>query len=546
MKFFQRMKLQWARHQQRWFGKWHVYLGIIAGAIVVVTGLTGSILVFQDEIDHALNPGMFRVMEQKQRIELADIVPVVRQKYPQLQFSYVMLSDVKGDPNLAYRFFNFKNEEEFFINPYTAELSGKRIYESSFIHIVTDIHTSLLVPVAGRYIVGLATLCLLILTISGLRLWIPQKWKQLKSVLTVKFSSGFKRQNYDWHNVLGFYSSPVVALLSLTGVCITFSPVVIALLFVFDGRSPQGVAALLGAKSAYTSGAKPLTAHEIVAEAKKQIPDLRVAGITLPADSTGNYRLDIVGPGLPKSGRREMMILDQYSGKVLLNSRKDFPNSGYGYLSWVTPIHYGTFGGMPTRILALLGGLMPLVLFVTGFIIWWPRYRKQKRQRQKKAARAAADLTASTTILRQKLKAVNTATETELVVLENSDEYNEVLTFKKRRTFSTAWQCFYTNLKAGFRYALWFVVVGFVMGALYGLFSGVIIQPAVFAVTFTTFVVVMNFVVALLVYAINVVIFSPFRRGSSAIVRYFAISLAFLLVFVASYLLLLNTGMKVF
>ncbi|RXK86612.1 PepSY-associated TM helix domain-containing protein [Filimonas effusa] len=547
MKFFQRIKLQWARHQQRWFGKWHVYLGIVAGLIVVVTGLTGSILVFQDEIDHALNPGKFHVMEQQQRIELADIVPVVRQKYPQLKFNYVMLSDTKGDPNLAYRFFNLKTKEEFFIDPYTAQLSGKRIYESAFIHIVTDIHRSLLVPVAGRYIVGLSTLCLLMLTISGLRLWIPQKWKQLKSVLTVKFSAGFKRQNYDWHNVLGFYSSPVIALISLTGICITFSPLVIAMIFILDGRSPQGVAALLGAKSTYTTGAKPLTPHDIVAEAKKQMPYLRVAGIALPEDSTGNYRLDVVGAGLPKSGRREMIILDQYTGKVLLNSRKDFPNSGYGYLSWVTPIHFGTFGGLPTRILALLAGLMPLALFVTGFIIWLPRYRKQKRQRRKKAASANYDLATSAANRHQQLLPTDTATETSLDILEDIDEYPEVLVFKKRRrTISAAWQCFYSNLKAGFKYAVWFVVIGFVMGALYGLFSGVIIQPAIFAVTFTTFIVIMNFAVALPVYAINVVILSPFKKGSRSVVRYFAISLAFLLVYVAVYLLLLNTGMKVF
>lgn len=540
MKFFQRIKLQWARHQQRWFGKWHVYLGIIAGAILVVTGLTGSILVFQDEIDRALNPEMFRVMGQQPRMGLGEIIPVVKQKYPDLQFSYVMLSDMKDAPNLAYRFFNFKTEEEFFINPYTAELSGKRIYESSFIHVVTEIHRTLLVPAIGRYIVGLSTLCLLILTISGLRLWIPQKWKQLKSVLTVKFSAGFKRQNYDWHNVLGFYSAPVVSLLSLTGICLTFSPVVVGLLFVFNGRSPQGVAALLGAKSAYTAGAKPLTPHEIVLKGQKLMPGIHVAGIAMPADSTGNYRLDVIAPGLPKSGRREMLIFDQYSGKVILNSRTDFPNSGYGYLSWVTPIHYGTFGGMPTRILALLGGLMPLALFVTGFIIWWPRYRKQKRQRQKKAAGGHH------IPLRKRRPVGGRAIHEVDEVVAAAGEYKEGLTVKKKPGLKAAWKCFLANFKAGFRYALWFVLVGLVMGALYGLLSGVIIQPAVFAVTYTTFFVVMNFVVALLVYVINVLFLSPFRKGSRAIVRYFAISLAFVLVFVCSYWLLLNTGMKVF
>ncbi|WP_029279647.1 PepSY domain-containing protein [Pedobacter borealis] len=47
-------RLSWAKHQKRWFGKWHLYVGIIAGAIVAFVGVIGSILVFQDEIDRGL------------------------------------------------------------------------------------------------------------------------------------------------------------------------------------------------------------------------------------------------------------------------------------------------------------------------------------------------------------------------------------------------------------------------------------------------------------------------------------------------------------
>ena len=57
--------LEWAKHQKRWFGKWHTYVGIIAGGILAFVGLTGSILVFQDEIDRALNKELFDVIAQQ-------------------------------------------------------------------------------------------------------------------------------------------------------------------------------------------------------------------------------------------------------------------------------------------------------------------------------------------------------------------------------------------------------------------------------------------------------------------------------------------------
>ncbi len=39
------------------------------------------------------------------------------------------------------------------------------------------------------------------------------------------------------------------------------------------------------------------------------------------------------------------------------------------------PLHYGTFSGLPTRILYIFVGLAPTFLFVTGFVMWRYRYR---------------------------------------------------------------------------------------------------------------------------------------------------------------------------
>lgn len=514
--------LNWAKHQKRWFGKWHLYLGIIAGAIVAFVGVTGSILVFQDEIDRALNPDLFVVVAQKKKMPIEDIVPLIKAKNPKLKIDYLFLGDIKN-PNEAYSITNLKTEEQTFINPYNGEISGKRIYTSSFIRVVTELHRTLLIPVAGRYICGLASLCLLILTISGLRLWIPKKWKQLKSVLTVRFSGSLKRQNYDWHNSLGFYSSPFVAILSLTGFSITFSTLVIPFLFLLSGKSPQGVAKLLGAKSAWHAQAVPLPLKAIVAVAKEKMPNGYIGGIAFPADKMGTYRLDVVSGKLPRVGKREMLIVDQYTAKSLLNSRKDFPNVGNAYLSWLTPIHYGSFGGRPTQVIAIIAGLMPLALFITGFIIWWPRYRKQKKGKKRKTGEAILDETSETDAPQKVLKPAKIKTP-----LPKLGRY------------------FVIQFKSGFKYAAIILAISFVMGALYGLPSGIIIQPAIFVIAFSAVMVCLNFICALLSELFNILFLLPFRKGSHKVTRYFALSTAFLVCYLVVYIVLLNTGLDVF
>lgn len=515
-------KISWGKHQKRWFGKWHLYLGIIAGAIVAFVGVTGSILVFQDEIDRALNPKLFEVVAQKQKMPVEEIVPLIKKNYPGLKIDYLMLNNFKN-PNEAYSVLNLKSGEETFINPYTGKTSGKRIHTSSFIHVVTELHRTLLIPVAGRYICGLASLCLLILTISGLRLWIPKKWKQLKTVLTVKFSGSFKRQNYDWHNSLGFYSSPIVTILSLTGFCITFSTLVIPFLFLLSGKSPQGVAQLLGAKSAWHAAAIPLPLHAITAAAKQKMPNAYIGGIAFPADKTGTYRLDMLSGNLPKVGKREMLVVDQYTAKTLLNSRSDFPNVGNAYLSWLTPIHYGSFGGRPTQVIAIVAGLMPLALFITGFIIWWPRYKKQKRGKKRKLKEALQDEQVSAPVSEQEEKSA----------IEKSPR-------------PKLGRYFLLQFKSGIKYAAVILLVSFIMGALYGLPSGIIIQPAIFVVAFSAVMVCINFICSLLAELFNLLFLLPFKKGSHRVTRYFALSTAFLVCYLTVYMILLNTGLEIF
>ncbi len=484
-------KPQWAIHQKRWFGKWHLYLGIFAGAILSVVGLTGGILVFQDEIDRALNPQLFTTLEQQKKIPLEDIVPLVKMKYPEKAFDYAMAGD-GNDPRATYRFYSFKNQTEFFVDPYTAKVTGKRMASSSFIRIVSNIHRTLLIPGIGSFIVGFAALSLIILTLSGIRLWLPKKLKHLKKSLSVDFKAGFKKQNYDWHQVIGVFSSPVVITLGLTGVVICFNTVFIALLFLLNGRSPQSVASIFNAKSVVKENQQPLTPRQASEKIHALFPNIEIKGISIPLKKEGAYRFDGNIEGKSKTGKRLMLIVDQYSGKILLDSETDFPDTGNSYLSWVTPLHFGTFGGWPTRILALLGSLMLPVMFVSGFIIWWSRYRSRRK-------RQAASIASS-----------------------------QVKESMVRKTEEG--KGFRHYFVQGLKYATVIFFGAFATGFLYGLISGVVIPPAVFVAYYTAIIVLINFVFAIgafLVYLVRL----AFSRNSHSLLKYTAYSLAFVLVF---------------
>lgn len=80
---------------------------------------------------------------------------------------------------------------------------------------------------------------------------------------------------------------------------------------------------------------------------------------------------------------RIFVSVDRYSGEILRDTNPDHLPLGSALSElWLLPVHFGEFGGLITRIIWFIGGLMPVLLLVTGFIIW-----RNKKGSSRKAVR---------------------------------------------------------------------------------------------------------------------------------------------------------------
>ncbi len=362
-------------------------MGLIAGTIIVVVSLTGTILVYRDEIDQALNPELFNAPAQGKKLSFQQITEQLKRDHPDWKLEFLFRAEGANSANLPYRAHleGKEPEQEIFINPYTGKLTGSRLHDSAFIDVVLEIHRTLLIPVVGRYVVGISALMLVILTISGLRLWIPKQWKHLKSRLIIRGNAGLRRQNYDLHQVLGLYSSPFILLIALTGVVITFLTIIAPVMFLVSFEKPKSLAQILNNKSVYVKGAKPIGIDSALSIAQRAFPPKsEIRGLVFPDGQKGAYAVYGLGPYVTETGDNNFLYVDQYSGKINFNTATDLPNTGKMYLNWVTPIHYGTFGGNVTRVVAFVASLIPSILFVTGITIWWPRWKGKAKKKSRK------------------------------------------------------------------------------------------------------------------------------------------------------------------
>ncbi|MDD5035033.1 MAG: PepSY-associated TM helix domain-containing protein [Methylococcaceae bacterium] len=366
--------------------KVHLYLGLWLGAILVVIGLTGSVLVFWQEIDAWLNPDLAQVEAPAAGAAayrpLDEIVSAAQAAMPPgAKSSYIYYP---RHPGLAFWFFydgpkdaaDKSDTLNVFVDPYTAQVIGTRIWYHAynplrhcFMGFMFKLHYALLLGYVGAALVGFLGVFMLVSVLTGLILWWPLtgKWRQ---ALTFKPRASQERFNYDLHKTFGFYFLLVFVAVFVSGVSFNLPD---QFRWLVERFSPVVKAQPLPSKPAL--GRPPLSANAALERVRQYFPDQRLYWFSVPTTAQGSYEFTLQQPAARIFTGRHQLALDQYSGEILGEFSPTSGSGGQMFMQWQWSLHSGHALGMPGRLLVLASGLACLLLYVTGLIRWL-----QKRQ----------------------------------------------------------------------------------------------------------------------------------------------------------------------
>src|SRR5690606_26127640 len=115
-----------------WWVRAHLYLGLTVGAVLVVFGLTGSVLVFWQEIDEWLNPQLLTVSvgsSQGTPRPLQEIITAAKQAAaPDSRITQLYGSHAREGAFAVYAAQPSKAWQRIFVDPYQARVTGVRSY----------------------------------------------------------------------------------------------------------------------------------------------------------------------------------------------------------------------------------------------------------------------------------------------------------------------------------------------------------------------------------------------------------------------------------
>jgi uncharacterized iron-regulated membrane protein len=372
----------------------HLLAGVIAGLVIFIMSFTGVVLMYEPQISEYSEWKARWVIPgpQTKRLSLDELVGKVREVNPEGRPAFIT---IKSDP-AASIIVNLGRENTVFINPYTGELLGGLSATHNLLHEIVDWHRWLGTKgesrAIGKGITGLCNLAFFWLAVTGGYLWWPHswKWRGLKTSLICNRRLSGKARDWNWHNVIGFWSSSVLVVLTLTAAVMSY-PWANDLLYTLTGSEPppraqgpvdppQRTRRGLG-NTEEQRIAKPMANFEaLLTTAKRQVPGWTMLMMRFPPRPDGPVTVSISEPSAPHNFARSQLTLNRATAEVVKGEPYSENSTGRKLRSWFRGLHTGEAFGFFGQTIAGLASLGGCFLVWTGLAMAWRRFRSWGRE----------------------------------------------------------------------------------------------------------------------------------------------------------------------
>lgn len=342
----------------------HLWVGLTVGIVFAVVGLSGSALVFHEELLHWQHPQLSAGRPVADPAVLATIIERGGTELRSLQFPSESMPTWIGFHADGRRVHYATDDGRVLL---------ARDGDSDPLLWLHELHTHLLAGETGEQVLGVLSFVSLALVLVGLYLWWPQRGRMLAQL---KVHAGPPvRRWLTWHRSSGVVLLPLLLLSTLTGIGMVYHEAARSLLI-----------AMLGGDEAPTppeSTPAPVRWTLVLPAAADAVAPARLTRISVPKRDSGTVAFRARHPDEWHPNGRSTVAIAAGDGDVLQVYSAPAQPMGSRAAEAIYPLHIGVAGGLPLRLLTFLAGLLPAFLLVTGFLFW----RRRTAARRTRPAR---------------------------------------------------------------------------------------------------------------------------------------------------------------
>lgn len=354
----------------------HLAAGVCAGVVILIMSVTGVLLAYERQLTRwadTRNYVVARPSPDAARLPLETLLAQVREGQTAAPTSVTLYSGADEPATVS-----FQGGRSLFVNPYTGEGFGEGAPRvRAFFRGVTDWHRWLGAVgesrVAARAVTGASNLIFLFIVLSGFYLWWPRKWTRnsLRAVTWFRRMQTAKARDFNWHNVVGFWSAVPLFVVVLSAVVISYTWAS-NLVYKLVGEEPP-VQQQRGGPPGGSGGQPPQGAavpleglEALLSRAERQVEGWRSITLQLPQkpDAPITFAIDRGNGGQPQL--RAQLTLDRATGEVVRWEPYSNNTLGRRLRSWLRFAHTGEVYGLIGQTVAALASAGGALLVYTG------------------------------------------------------------------------------------------------------------------------------------------------------------------------------------
>ena len=418
------MRMRWVLFQLHWL------LGISAGVVLALVGLTGALLSYEDALLRIANPGALSVVAQGEPLSTAALLERVAAQRPG---AAVQALTRRGDPTEPATIVfvpaagpspdgRGPRGERLQVDPYSGALLPPPRGEG-FFRTAMQLHRWLLAGDVGKQVVGASTVALLFFCLSGLYLrWPRGRALSPRAWLALDWGRRGRRFLWQLHAIIGTWVLLAFLVMGASGLWWSYGWYRSALQS-WAGMAPPvaaaSPAAAARAGAGQQPGASPADLQTAPAPAsptgeaafdpaaawlafERAVPAWREATLRWP-ERGASIQLRYLGADAPHE--RAVSTIDLQPGTLAVQEHLRYQDKPLRQrlVGSMFALHRGSFFGPLGTVVFMLASLCMPLFAITGWMLYLDRRRRRvsARQRVREAVDDAGVAVAATLSVRR-------------------------------------------------------------------------------------------------------------------------------------------------
>jgi uncharacterized iron-regulated membrane protein len=342
-------------NRAKWFNV-HSWVGVQLSILLCFVLITGTLATVSQEIDWATNKAMRVAPQSVTNMNWQAIYVSARERSKTQHFSGIRQPTEDWFAAQVIAFDADKQRYRMFFHPTTGEYLGEgRWYNWQRFFRMS--HRHLMLPV--KYGVPIISICAFLLLTSLVTSFVVYRhwWKGF-----LRWPRKQHRKLFwsDMHRLLGAWNIWFILVVSITGIWY--------LLEVLGVRASYPDRGQVVSQQAKDNRVMP--SPEIFLKAMKKVdiefPDLDIKTVRFPSRKNSPMIVQGQSSAILVRDRANLISFDPMTGEFLSKFRGEQLNAVARITEAVDPLHFGTFAGLPSRILYFIFGILLSTLAVSG------------------------------------------------------------------------------------------------------------------------------------------------------------------------------------